>query len=56
MVLLDASADSANAVLVSGSDTTELGRVSRDTEPAFSPSGRRGAMRTSRSVVIFEAG
>ena len=56
VVLLNTSADSANAVLVSGADTTELGLVSRDTEPAFSPSGRRGALRTSRGVVIFEAG
>jgi hypothetical protein len=56
VVLLDASADSANAVLVSSSGTVELGRVSRDTEPAFSPSGRRGALRTSRGVVIFEPG
>jgi hypothetical protein len=56
VVLLNTSADSANAVLVSGSDTTELGRVSRDTEPAFSPSGRRGALRTDRGVVIFEGG
>jgi hypothetical protein len=56
VVLLNTSADSANAVLVTGSDTTELGRVSRDTEPAFSPSGRRGALRTDRGVVIFEAG
>jgi hypothetical protein len=56
VVLLNASADSANAVLVTGSDTTELGRVSRDTEPAFSPSGRRGALRTDRGVVIFEGG
>ena len=56
VVLLNASADSADAVLVSGPDTTELGRVSRDTEPAFSPSGRRGAVRTSRGVVIFDGG
>jgi hypothetical protein len=56
VVLLNASADSANAVLVTGSDTTELGRVSRDTEPAFSPSGRRGALRTDRGVVIFAGG
>ena len=56
VVLLNTSADSANAVLVSGPDTTELGRVSRDTEPAFSPSGRRGALRTDRGVVIFEGG
>jgi hypothetical protein len=56
VVLLNTSADSANAVLVSGSDTTDLGRVSRDTEPAFSPSGRRGALRTDRGVVIFEGG
>ena len=56
VVLLNASADSANAVLVSGPDTTELGRVSRDTEPAFSPSGRRGALRTDRGVVILEGG
>ena len=56
VVLLNTSADSADAVLVSGADTTELGRVSRDTEPAFSPSGRRGALRTGRGVVIFEGG
>jgi hypothetical protein len=56
VVLLDTSPDSAKAVLVSGFDTTELGRVSRDTEPAFSPSGRRGALRTGRGVVIFEPG
>jgi hypothetical protein len=56
VVLLDTGADSANAVLVIGSRTTELGHVSRDTEPFFSPSGRRGAIRTGRGVVIFEPG
>ncbi len=55
VILLDADADSSNAVLVNGSNTTELGRVARDAEPAFSPSGRRGALRTGRGVMVFEA-
>ena len=56
VVLLDSAGDSTSAVLVSGSSTADLGRVSRDAEPVFSPSGRRGALRTSRGVVIFEPG
>ena len=54
VVLLDATTDSTTAVLVSGGATTELGRVQLDAEPAFTPSGRRGALRTSRGVMIFE--
>ncbi|MDP9279008.1 MAG: hypothetical protein M3P00_06260, partial [Gemmatimonadota bacterium] len=54
VVLLSAVADSVNAVLVTASRSTELGRVSQDAQPAFSPSGRRGALRTSRGVIVFE--
>lgn len=54
VILLDADADSTNAVLVSPSSTTELGRVARDAEPVFSPSGRRGALRTGHGVIVFE--
>jgi hypothetical protein len=46
--------DGADAVLVTASNTLELGRVSQDAEPVFSPSGRRGALRTGRGVIVFE--
>ena len=52
VILLGAVMDSA--ILVTGSDTLKLGRVSQDARPAFSPSGRRGALRTSRGVIVFE--
>ena len=55
VVLLDSQSDSTNAVLVSGGASQELGLVSRDDgEPAFSPSGQRGAMRTTGGVMVFE--
>ena len=54
VMVLRAVADSANAILVTASHTLELGRVSQDAQPAFSPSGRRGALRTNRGVIVFE--
>jgi hypothetical protein len=54
VIILGAVADSADAILVTASDTLKLGRVAQDAQPAFSPSGRRGALRTGRGVVIFE--
>ena len=54
VVLLDATSDSTTAVLVSGGTTTELGRVQLDAEPVFTPSGRRGVLRTARGVMVFE--
>ena len=54
VVLLDSQADSTNAVLVSGGVTRDVGLVPRDGEPAFTPSGRRGAMRTASGVIVFE--
>ena len=56
VVLPDATTDSTTAVLLSGGTTTELGRVPLDAEPAFTPSGRRGVLRTARGVMIFERG
>lgn len=55
VILRSPFADSVDAVLVTPSDTIELGRVPQDAQPAFSPSGRRGALRTSRGVLVFEA-
>jgi hypothetical protein len=54
VILLGAVADSADAVLVTGSSKTELGRVAQEAEPVFSPSGRRGALRTGHGVIVFE--
>jgi len=54
VLLLGAVMDSADAILVTASDTLKLGRVSQDAQPAFSPTGRRGALRTSRGVIVFE--
>lgn len=54
VVLLDSQSDSTSAVLVTGGASREIGVVPRDGEPAFTPSGRRGAARTSSGVVIFE--
>ena len=54
VILLGAVMDSVDAILVTASDTLKLGRVSQDAQPAFSPSGRRGALRTSRGVIVFE--
>ena len=54
VILLGAVADSADAILVTASDTLKLGRVAQDAQPAFSPSGRRGALRTGRGVIVFE--
>lgn len=54
VILLAAVTDSVDAILVTASDTLELGRVAQDAQPAFSPSGRRGALRTGRGVIIFE--
>jgi hypothetical protein len=54
VILLAAVADSADAILVTASDTLKLGRVAQDAQPVFSPSGRRGALRTSRGVMILE--
>jgi hypothetical protein len=54
VIVLDAAMDSADAILVTGSNSLKLGRVSRDAQPAFSPSGRRGALRTGHGVMVFE--
>lgn len=54
VILLGAVMDSADAVLVTASNTLELGRVGQADQPAFSPSGRRGALRTGRGVIVFE--
>ena len=54
VVLLDARGDSTMAVLVSGGSSKKLGSVALDGEPAFTPSGARGAMRTAGGVVVFE--
>jgi hypothetical protein len=54
VLLLGAVMDSADAILVTASDTLKLGRVAQDAYPAFSPSGRRGALRTSQGVILFE--
>lgn len=56
VVLLDSTADTTTALIVAGGDTTEVGRVPLDGEPVFSPSGRRGAMRTADGVMLLEAG
>lgn len=55
IVFLDAEGDNADAVLITRDKQRELGRVARDSEPAFTPSGRRGSMLTGRTVTIFEA-
>jgi hypothetical protein len=54
VVLIDRGGDSTDAVLIAGGDTTALGRVARDAEPVFSPSGRRGAIHTTKGVVVLE--
>ena len=54
VILLGAVMDSVDAILVTASDTLKLGRVSQGDQPAFSPRGRRGALRTSRGVIVFE--
>ncbi|MFN2564463.1 MAG: hypothetical protein ABR499_05560 [Gemmatimonadaceae bacterium] len=54
VVLLDPQADSTDAVLIADGETRSIGRVARDGEPAFSPSGRRGALRTANGVMVFE--
>jgi hypothetical protein len=53
-VLLDSQTDSTNAVLASGGTSQQLGLVSRDAEPAFTPGGGRGAIRTAGGVMVFE--
>jgi hypothetical protein len=54
VVLLDPQADSTEAVLIADGDMKVIGRVARDGEPVFSPSGRRGALRTANGVTVFE--
>jgi hypothetical protein len=54
VVLLDAQADSTDALLIANGETKPIGRVTRDGEPVFSPSGRRGALRTASGVMVFE--
>jgi hypothetical protein len=54
VVLLDPAADSTAAVLIANGETEAIGRVARDAEPVFSPSGRRGALRTMNAVTVFE--
>lgn len=55
VILLGAVMDSADAVLVTASGTLELGRISQSDQPAFSPSGRRGSLRTGKGVIVFES-
>ena len=55
VVYLDSPGDTVQAVLITGRKRTELGLAARDAEPAFSPSGRRGALRVGSQVVLFEA-
>jgi hypothetical protein len=54
VVLLDEHADSTEAVLIADVETKPIGSVARDAEPAFSPSGRRGVLRTTNAVLLFE--
>ena len=54
VVLLDVEGDSTDAVLIAR-DTMPLGRVARDAEPYFTPSGRRGVIHTARGVLVFAA-
>lgn len=54
VILLDSQSDTTRAVLVAGGKTTEIGRVPHDGEPAFSPSGRRGAVRTADGIMLLE--
>ena len=54
VILLENQADTTGAVLVAGGKTTEIGRVPRDGEPAFSPSGRRGVIRTTDGTMLLE--
>ena len=54
VILLDNPSDTTGAVLVAGGKTTQIGRVPRDGEPAFSPSGRRGAIRTAEGTMLLE--
>jgi hypothetical protein len=54
IILLDTQADSTTAVLVTGGASREIGRAPRDGEPAFTPSGRRGALRTAGGMMVFE--
>lgn len=54
VILRDSQSDTTGAVLVSGGKTMEIGRVPRDGEPAFSPSGRRGAIRTADGTMLLE--
>ena len=54
VILLENQADTTGAVLIAGGKTTEIGRVPRDGEPAFSPSGRRGAIGTTDGIMLLE--
>lgn len=54
VVFLDDRGDSTNAVLITAADTVNLGQVARDSEPVFSPSGRRGGIRAGKGVIVFE--
>lgn len=54
VVLIDSASDTTAAVLVAGGKTTQIGQVPRDGEPAFSPSGRRGAIRTATGTMLLE--
>lgn len=54
VVLLEGQGDTTDAVLVAAGDTLALGRLARDAEPVFSPSGRRGALRNEQGVVVFQ--
>lgn len=52
VVLLDTPGDTTDALLIAR-DTSALGRVARDAAPAFTPSGRRGVIHTTRGVIVF---
>lgn len=56
VVLAENLKDTTAAVLIVAGDTLTLGQAARDSEPVFSPSGRRGALRTSTGILLFERG
>jgi hypothetical protein len=56
VVYPDAQADTTDAILFWNGKSKPIGRVARDAEPAFSPTGRRGAIHTPVGVMLFESG
>jgi hypothetical protein len=55
VVLLDTNGDSTDAVLVAGGQAHPLGRVARDAEAFFTPSGKRGVIHATTGVIFFAA-